>query len=288
MKINKMIKKHSNLFFKKFLNFINNVVDILKKPEMSVLPGQLAFSIILSIVPIITLVGFSASYFNISMDTIIVMLRNNFSSSIVNTVVPIISGDSFDVNILFVLASMLYFASNGPNSIIFVANEIYGFEQQSWIKRRIKAMVMTFLIITLYVFILLVPVFGSKIIDAIDYFNIKSILSSFLRVMQGPISWVVIFLFIKLIFTIAPNKSIEPVRVNIGAIFTTFGWIVVTNVYSFYVSHFAKYDLFYAGLSNVMVLILWIYFLSNILVIGLSLTTSISDDDLPNSSIIKF
>ena len=143
------------------------------------------------------------------------------------------------------------------------------------------------LLIVLYLFILLVPVFGTKIIDAIDYFNIKSVISSLLMVMQGPISWLIIFIFIKVIFTLAPNRSIEPARINIGSIFTTFGLILVTNIYMYYVNHFAKYDLFYAGLSNVMVLILWIYFLSYIFVIGLSLTTKISDDDLPRSGKIK-
>ena len=85
---------------------------------------------------------------------------------------------------------------------------------------------MTFLVIVLYLFILLVPVFGSKIIDAIDYFNIKSVLTSLLGIMQGPISWVIIFIFIKVIFTLAPNKSVDPVRINVGAIFTSLGFIL--------------------------------------------------------------
>ena len=282
------MKNKINKAFTRFKHYIMNVIKILNKPEMAVLPGQLAFSIILSIVPIITLIGYGASYFNISMDTIINMVKSNFSENIVKMMVPIISGDSIDLNLIIMLCSMLYFASNGPNSIIFVTNSIYGFEQTSWIKRRIKAMVMTFLVIVLYLFILLVPVFGSKIIDAIDYFNIKSVLTSLLGIMQGPISWVIIFIFIKVIFTIAPNKSIDPVRINVGAIFTSLGFIAVTHFYSYYVSHFAKYDIFYAGLSNVMVLLLWVYFLSNILVIGISLTTEVKDEDLPKSGKLNF
>lgn len=275
------LKDKTNDIINKFKKFIIKVYNILNKPEMAVLPGQLAFSIILSLVPIITLIGYGASYFNISMDSIIVMLKSNFSDNIVDMIVPIISGNSIDINLIMVLISMLYFASNGPSSIIYVTNEIYGIPQTSWIKRKIKAIIMTFLIIILYLFILLVPAFGEMIIDAIDYFNIKSILSSILAIMQGPISWIIIFIFIKLIFTISPNRSIEPVRINIGAIFTSVGWIVATDIYSYYVSHFAKYDIFYAGLSSVMVLMLWIYFLSYILVIGLSLTIDIKDEDLP-------
>lgn len=278
------VKKTSKKVLDDFKKFISNVWDILQKPEMSILPGQLAFSIILSIVPIITLIGYGASYFDISMDTIIALLKNNFSDSIVDIIVPIISGDGIDIHLLIMLVSMFYFASNGASSVIFITNEIYGIEQKSFVKRRGKAILMTFLIIVLYLFILLVPVFGKTIINAIDYFHIKSFISSILSVLQGPISWIIVFVFIKLIFTLAPNQGIESSRINIGAIFTTFGWIVGTNFYSYYVSHFAKYDLFYAGLSNVMVLMLWIYFLSVIMVIGISLTTKVEGDNLVETS----
>ena len=99
---------------------------------------------------------------------------------------------------------------------------------------------------------------------------------------------ITIFIFIKVIFTLAPNKSVDPVRINVGAIFTSLGFIVVTHFYGYYVNHFAKYDIFYAGLSNVMVLLLWIYFLSNILVIGISLTTEVNEEDLPKSGKLNF
>ena len=70
---------------------------------------------------------------------------------------------------------MFYVASKGPASIIVAANEIYGTPQSAWIKRRLKAIIMTIILVILYLFIILVPVLGEKIIDAIDYFHIKSI-----------------------------------------------------------------------------------------------------------------
>ena len=97
------MKNKINKAFTRFKHYILNVYRILNKPEMAVLPGQLAFSIILSIVPIITLIGYGASYFNISIDTIINMLKSNFSDSIVDMIVPIISGDSIDINLIIML-----------------------------------------------------------------------------------------------------------------------------------------------------------------------------------------
>ena len=42
-----------------------NLLEIIGKNEMRILPGNLAFFLVLSVVPIITLVGFIASFFNI-------------------------------------------------------------------------------------------------------------------------------------------------------------------------------------------------------------------------------
>ncbi len=266
---------------------LKNVWEILNLPEMGVLPGELAFSIILSLVPIITVIGYGASYFNISMDSIIELLQKNFDKNVVELIIPIIGGNKLDLNLIWLLIVMFYFASSGAASVIFSANQIYHIEQSSWIKRRIKALMLTLLIVVLYLFILLVPVFGAKIIDAIDYFNIKSVMSYVLEIIQGPISWLIIFLFIKMIFTIAPDKRIPSSRINLGAIFTTIGWVLTTEIYSYYVSHFAQYDLFYAGLSNIAVLMLWIYFLSYIMVIGLALTTKIDDEEMAKTGSIN-
>lgn len=284
-------KKNKEHYFQKwyckFKNFIKKAWDLLNRPEMAVLPGQLAFFLILSLVPIITLIGYGASFFDISMDSIIEVLKDNFSANIVGMIVPIISGEAIDLKLIITLCIMFYLSSNGASSIIFTSNEIYGVKQSSWIKRRIKAILLTLLIVILYLFILLVPAFGTKIINTIDYFNIKSMLTSILGAIQGPFSWLIIFCFIKVIFTIAPDKKVPSSRVNFGAIFTTAGWVIVTYIYSYYINNFAHYDLFYAGLANIAVLMLWIYFLSYILVIGLSLTAEFDDDELEKTGAIK-
>ena len=247
---------------------------------MTILPGQVAFFVILSLVPIITLIGYGATFFNISIDSIIQVLDANFNKSIVNMIVPIVTGKALDLKLLIMFCSMFYIASNGADSVIIASNEIYNIKQTSWLKRRIKAILLTFVIVTLIMFVLLVPAFGSKIIDAVDYFNIKSTLANILEILQGPISWVIIFTFIKVIYTISPNKPLPSAGVNFGAIFTTTGWVLITAIYSYWINNFARYDIFYAGLSNIAVLMLWIYFLSYIFVIGISLNSKVELEEL--------
>ena len=260
--------------------FFKRVWEILGQSEIAILPGQLAFFVILSLVPIITLIGYGASFFGISIDTIINILKDNFSSGVAEMMIPIISGEVIDLKLVIMFILMFYIASNGADSIIIISNEIYNVKQSSWIKRRLKAIFLTIAIVILILFLLLVPAFGTKIIDAVDYFNIKSTLVNILEIMQGPISWVIIFIFIKVIYTISPDKALPSSRLNIGTAFTTVGWVIATEFYSYYVDHFAHYDIFYAGLSNIAVLMLWIYLLSYIFVIGISLNSKVELEEL--------
>ena len=77
------------------------------------------------------------------------------------------------------------------------------------------------------------------------------------------------------------------IRMNLGALFTTVGWIIATYLYGYYSTNIARYDLFYAGLSNIAILMLWIYLLSYILVIGLSLTTKVTYEELEKTGSIE-
>ena len=70
----------------KIKQFFLNVWDILGKPEMVILPGQLAFFVILSLVPIITIIGYGASFFDISIDTIVSFLEENFSREVIKSI----------------------------------------------------------------------------------------------------------------------------------------------------------------------------------------------------------
>lgn len=279
----KKFKKRLKLFFKNFKS-------ALFRPEMLVLPGQLAFFFILSIVPTITLIGYVAGLLNLSTDVIYNFLAKAFSSNVAKVLIvhPYKSlGAGYIITMLF----GFYFASNGAASIIVTSNSIYGVENKPFIKRRIKALLMTFVIILLFIFMIIVPVLGNKITEMIAYVNMKqSVTTKILQVfnfLKGPITWFIMFIFIKLIYTMAPDKKTESRHTNKGAIFTTFGWVLSTNIYSYYITHFAKYDVFYGGLANLVVLMLWFFLLAYILTIGIALNQKVEEEELEKTTKIN-
>ena len=82
------------------------------------------------------------------------------------------------------------------------------------------------------------------------------------------------FFTIKLLYTIAPDDKIPSKFMNYGAVFTTIGWSFITEIYSYYISNFANYTMFYGGISTIIVMMIWIYFLSFILVLGIAINSN--------------
>lgn len=258
---------------------------------MAVLPGQLAFFFVLSVVPIITLITYLASYLHVSIGFVSNFLAKAFSKDVANLITPMVQGTHVGLRFYFSLLIGFFIASNGADSIIVTSNAIDGTPNMPYIKRRIKAIIMTIFIVTLFVFILLVPVFGNKIIDMFRYVDINPTVTNriaqIINLLKGPVSWFVMFMFIKIIYTLAPDKRLSSSYSNVGACFTTILWIIVTSIYSFYITHFARYDLFYGGLANIVVLMLWVYLLAYIFVIGMCLNYNYKEKKLPKDGQIN-
>ena len=72
--------------------FWNQFLKVLNRPDMVLLPGQLAFFLILSVVPIVTLVSYGASFLNLPVDFISNFIAKAFNETIADMVVPIVSG----------------------------------------------------------------------------------------------------------------------------------------------------------------------------------------------------
>jgi membrane protein len=258
---------------KRFKKFLNNFFTVLKRPEMLVLPGQLAFFFILSVVPMLTLISYGVTSFNLSLEVVESFLTKSFGSEIANMLIPEVSNVSISFGFMFTILFGFFIASNGASSIIITSNTIYGIKDKGFLARKIKAMIMTVFLVLLFLFILLVPLFGESIIRIADSINSasKDGVAQVIRILNGPISWFIIFFFIKLLYTMAPDKKIASNRTTYGALFTSIGWIISTAIYSFYINNYANYSIFYGSLTNIIILMLWTYLLAFIFTIGLAL-----------------
>ena len=262
----------------KIKKIFNGLLKLISTNEMRILPAHLAFFMVLSVVPIITLIGFVSSFFSISLDSIINSLQNNIPKEIMDLLLPFISGKGVDIGIGLSMIIVFLIASNGSNSIITASNTLYKIENSEYLKRRIKALFMTILLVLLFIFVVVVLAFGNSILSFIlDLKIFKGIGDNIYHIFvfaKWPVAYILIFFSLKIIFTVAPDQKISSKYVNKGVQFTTLGWMIVTAIYSFYVRNIANYDIFYGGLSNVIILMMWVYILAYILVLGIAINAN--------------
>ena len=252
-------------------------IGILRKPEMQILPGQIAFYFLMSFIPIIILASLIASLINNNVN-LVDLLRDNLPSGLSNILIPFISSSSAS-NLFLLLIAYLIMGLNGPKSIIIASDTLYNIKSPNPVKVRLKATIMTIVLVFLLLFMIFIPILGTTIIKFIinlfdnpqvfyQYTFIYSILKVF-------ISFIIIYASLKLIYTMAPDKKIKSKSTTVGSVFTAIGWIIFSEIFSFYITNIAEYDALYGNFANVLMLLLWLYFLAYLFVVGMALNVNL-------------
>jgi Predicted membrane protein len=264
---------------KKIKEMFLKLWKIARNPMIRVLPGQIAFFLVLSIFPILMLVGVISSFFSISMDTIIAAIADSFPKDVVNLLTPLLTGKVFDTNMGILMITGFFMASNGAHSIILASNTLYEFPHADVIRRRVKAVFIIILMVSLFIFTILVLAFGDiimkHVLELVTSDKLADTIYKLFILLRWPFAMFIMFFNIKLIYTLAPDWKILSKYTTKGAVFTTVGWIVATMIYSYYATHFSNYDFFYGSLSSIVVLMIWVYALSYILVIGIAINVNV-------------
>lgn len=254
--------------------FVRKAIAIIKRPDMRILPGQLAFFLVLSMIPLLALVGTIGSKLGLSMTSFRNALESTVPDAVINTLFPAdaTTGLNFNVTVFFIAAFLL--ASNGAYSVITTSNRIYQVEDNGEIRRGSKAVLLTFILVSLLFFLILVPAFGDSLISLAEINLHNEKLASFIRNIyhlgKYPLSLFLLYFNIKLIYILAPDKEVTSNEVRAGAMFTTIFWLLSSKIYAFYVEYFSHYDIFYGSMSNILVLLFWVYILAYIFTLGMS------------------
>lgn len=263
---------------KKMKSYFKKLFKILSKNEMKILPSNIAFNIILAIIPLLTIIVLIASSFDISIDLVAKLVRGIMPEQASNIIIEVISGKGFDSNVGLSNIIAFFLASNGTYAIITASDTLYKIENKDEIKKRVSSIVILIIIIMLLLFLAIVPIFGENIINLMYKAKILDIyideIIFIFNILKWPLTLFIIYFNIKLIYTIAPSKKIKSKETTIGSLFTTIMWIIATIIFKFYLTYFARYDILYGNLSSIIIMLVWCYFLSYIFVLGMAINAS--------------
>lgn len=251
---------------------ILTAIHIIKDPYYHGFAAELAFYIILSIVPILMLLSQLLGIFGFSLQSLEEIMREYITEDMADIIGQVLSfTTSSGSNIVFTLV-VIWAASKAQFSLIRIGSytmsggEISG---GGFIKDRIRALVSIVMVIITIAFGLILLVYGEIIIKVIlgllrelIILPPQWVLGDLWLVLRWPIAFGIYFLVVWVNYALMFHKRISFKVVAPGAAFASVGILLVSFLYAIYASFIASYDLIYGALASVVALTMWIYFIS--------------------------
>ncbi|TLS35075.1 YihY/virulence factor BrkB family protein [Pseudalkalibacillus caeni] len=259
--------------FKKILGYGKRVGKEMKEDRATGLAAEQAYYFMLAIFPLLILALSILPYLQIDPQRATQFIQN---------VIPGQTGELFReqvVNIVsekrgglltFGIIGTIWSASNGMVAFIRAMNAAFDVDEtRSFIKMRLIAIGLTFGLIIALIVTLVLPVFGSLIIDLVNsVINLPEQTQIIFQILRWLLAIAVIALVLSLLYKFAPNKHYPFKEVVPGAVVATIVWQLISLGFSFYVSNFGNYSATYGSLGGIIVLMLWFFLTGLTLVIG--------------------
>lgn len=171
-----------------------------------------------------------------------------------------------------------YLASNGVNSMIIAFNETaHAVKKSSFIETRLRSLILLIIIVFLMVIAIGLIVFSTPIIHYLtshDY--IQGYAIYVLKIVKFIILLAVFFTGISSIYYIGNVKKLDFRFISAGSSLATLLSIALSSGFAFYINNFGTYNKVYGSIGTLMVIMLWLYFNSLVLLLGFELNASIS------------
>lgn len=262
----------------------------LKKGAISTRASSIAFNFFLAffpaliflftLIPYIPVNDFQKKIFEIIID-ILPPMTNDSVLFLINDVLSNPRAELLSIGFLLTI----FFSTNGAYSLLEAFDASYHVNNEiGFFKKRLIALEITIIITLLVILSILFIILGEKIISFLISENLINI-SSIKMFMFS--KWLIMFVSlysgITIIFFLA-NKKVKFRFINIGSVFSSLFIIITSILFSIYINNFDTYNKLYGSIGTLMIILLWMYFNSFILILGFELNTTFSKKINKNAS----
>lgn len=177
----------------------------------------------------------------------------------------------------FGLILAVWSAAGGVRSVIHALNIAYDVEEErGLIKKYLASVLYTIGLAALFLAALALMFLGPQTIEWVgDQVGLGSVVVTLWTWLRIPVAIALMVLAIALIYYFFPNVDQPFAIVSPGSVFAVVIWILGTLGFSFYLSNFGNYNATYGSLAGVIVLLLYFYISSAVLLLGAELNAVI-------------
>jgi membrane protein len=193
------------------------------------------------------------------------------------------SNSKLGIGLIVSLLIALWSARSGTSSMITALNISYGeAEKRSFVRFQMVALGLTAGVVLFAVVALALIAVLPAIIDLLPFGGFGKTLAAIIR---WPILLALLMVCLAAIYRFAPSREEPRWRwVSWGAVVATVLWIIGSALFSLYVGKFASYDKTYGSLGGVVVLLMWLYLSSFIVLLGAQLNAEIEHQTARDST----
>ena len=268
------------------IEFIKKIQEQLSHREIKGLPEQIAFNLIMAIVPLLVVIVQLGTYFSLNTDAVKYFITAYAPQEVQQLLLYLFDTSAApQSSTFFVIATALSFCwiiSKGFYGISTASNTTY---QVPLLKFAFLERIFSFIMLCLMVVLLLVAIilvfFGQAIITAIFHLlniTLSPHLMIIITVLRTSISFFAYLTFFLLLFYLSPTIKIKIHEIIPGALVTSIGWSVASIAFSFYANKIANYNKFYVSLSVIIILLFWLYILGYAITVGLQVNYVLKRD----------
>ncbi|HOQ36828.1 MAG TPA: YihY/virulence factor BrkB family protein [Acetivibrio sp.] len=272
-----LIKKYSRLKHGRILSIIHEVYIRSKNDEVPALAAQLTYYFILSFFPFLIFIITLISYTPIANEIALSSISGILPPVACDLVLDVINEASLTPRKTFLSFGMLtalWVSSNGMNAVIRGLNKAYDRKETRpyW---KVKGLsIMSIIALALAIILSLgLLVFGETMGEQLFKFTVFKTAWTVIRICASFLFIIMVFSFL---YMLVPNRRMTLKEVLPGSVFTTLGWILVSSLFSFYINNFADFSRMYGSIGGVIALLVWLYWISIIIILGGELNASLA------------
>jgi membrane protein len=172
------------------------------------------------------------------------------------------------------LATALWGAAGAFGSVGAALNQVFRVEEgRGFVKHKVHNLGWTLLLIVLVlVTLMLLFLAGGIASDVLGWIGLGDTGVTVWNILRWPGALLVAMLVYAVVYYAAPNLEIRHWRyITPGAVFGVVLWIVASAAFFVYVSGFSSYSATYGAFATVVILLIWLYLTSAVLLLGAEL-----------------
>lgn len=245
--------------------------------------AALSYFLILTLFPLLMCVNFFIGLFHLNLEQVVQALDQVLPTevlTIISDYLTYVGGIQSPALLAASLFTILVSASAGLRTLFLTMDELYGVRQDNGVRRIVLSVVLSLLFL-LTVYLSIVVIFTGDWffhflrtslpprLVALLPLEVLEVLGELWQWMRYLLLFCFVLLLVLAIYRVGtPKEALGRGAVRLSALFTALAMVACSVIFSWFIDMSSRYALVYGSLASLIILLVWLYFCGNILLLG--------------------